>query len=300
MIRWLVSLLIVGLAGCASTRPAPVADSTANRVENIKLAKPAAGKTEPARPAPPAPASPDGAVVRPIAGSGPVAARSLDEAPIGTRPLASSAAAPAPSPSSTPGAMIAPGNTETFKRSPKGGKLPYSSENLALLKAREGGQSVSQTLPTPAPSPAPAPPPAPAPAPGSVPAATDSGALAWGWPTGGKLLAGFSESGGGEMNKGIDIAGRTGEPVLAAANGKVIHVGSELRGLGNFVVIKHSADFLSVYGHNSRILVKQDQTVTRGQKIAELGSSDSDQPKLHFEVRQQGKPVDPLRFLPAR
>ena len=100
-------------------------------------------------------------------------------------------------------------------------------------------------------------------------------------------------------NKGIDLAGRMGEPVQAAGAGKVTYVGS-LRGYGDFLVIRHNSDFISVYAHTSKILVKKDQTVNKGQKIAELGSSDADQPKLHFEIRQQSRPVDPLKLLPAR
>ena len=87
---------------------------------------------------------------------------------------------------------------------------------------------------------------------------------------------------------------------MAAATGKVILVSNALRGYGNFVIIKHNNTFLSVYAHNSRILVKEEQSVSKGQKIAEIGSSDADQPKLHFEIRRQGKPVDPLKLLPVR
>jgi lipoprotein NlpD len=116
------------------------------------------------------------------------------------------------------------------------------------------------------------------------------------WPAAGALLAGFAEG----SSKGLDIAGKTGEPVHAAAAGKVILVSNALRGYGNFVIIKHNNLYLSVYAHNSRILVKEEQTVSKGQKIAEIGSSDADVSKLHFEIRRQGKPVDPARHLPAR
>ncbi len=123
----------------------------------------------------------------------------------------------------------------------------------------------------------------------------------WTWPTGGKVLTQFVDGGAGkESNKGIDIAGRAGEPVQAAAAGKVVYAGSGLRGYGNLVIVRHNATYLSAYAHNSKILVKEGQTVTRGQKIAEIGSSDADQPKLHFEIRFQGKPVDPLKYLPER
>jgi lipoprotein NlpD len=100
-------------------------------------------------------------------------------------------------------------------------------------------------------------------------------------------------------NRGIDIAGAPGTPVLAAAGGKVEYVGSAVRGLGNLVIIKHNDEYLTAYAHNRVILVKERESVTKGQKIAELGSSDTDQPKLHFELRKQGVPVDPLKYLPG-
>jgi lipoprotein NlpD len=137
--------------------------------------------------------------------------------------------------------------------------------------------------------------------PAPVPAPAADGEVDWAWPASGKLLATFTEGGGQDTaTKGIDIAGKVGDPVLAAAAGKVVYVGNGLRGYGNLVIVRHNAAFLSAYAHNSRILVKEGQTVTRGQRIADLGNSDADQPKLHFEVRHQGKPVDPLKYLPAR
>ncbi|HEY8355199.1 MAG TPA: peptidoglycan DD-metalloendopeptidase family protein [Methylophilaceae bacterium] len=125
--------------------------------------------------------------------------------------------------------------------------------------------------------------------------ATNAG-ITWSWPTRGELLSGFNESGNA---KGIDIAGSNGQPILAAAPGKVIYSGSDLRGYGRLVIIKHNDEFLSVYAHNSKILVKEGETVARGQKIAEMGNSDADRVKLHFEIRRQGKSVDPAQFLPA-
>lgn len=122
-------------------------------------------------------------------------------------------------------------------------------------------------------------------------AASDS---AWAWPTQGKVIKGFSESGSA---RGIDIAGTMGQPVHAAGPGKVIYSGSDLRGYGKLVIIKHEDNFLSVYAHNSNILVKEGQQVIKGQKIAEMGNTDSDQVKLHFEIRQQGKSVDPMKYL---
>ena len=115
------------------------------------------------------------------------------------------------------------------------------------------------------------------------------------WPTRGNVLAGFDEV----KNKGIDIAGKAGDPVLAAADGKVVYAGSGLRGYGNLVILKHNNTYLTAYAHNQSLLVKEDQPIKRGQKIAEMGNSDADQVKLHFEIRRQGKPVDPAKYLPA-
>lgn len=115
----------------------------------------------------------------------------------------------------------------------------------------------------------------------------------WAWPTKGKITANFNEGGG----KGMDIAGTTGQTIIAAAGGKVIYSGSDLRGYGKLVIIKHNASYLSVYAHNSQIVVKEGQLVSRGQKIAEMGNTDSNTVKLHFEIRRQGKSVDPSKYL---
>lgn len=118
-------------------------------------------------------------------------------------------------------------------------------------------------------------------------------AIDWAWPTKGKVIANFNDAG----NKGIDIAGNTGQSVEAAAAGKVIYSGSDLRGYGKLVIIKHNSTYLSVYAHNNQILVKEGQQVSGGQKIAEMGSTDSNTVKLHFEIRRQGKSVDPSKYL---
>ncbi len=115
------------------------------------------------------------------------------------------------------------------------------------------------------------------------------------WPVRGPLIAGFDEA----KNKGLDIAGKAGDPVLAAADGKVVYAGSGLRGYGNLIILKHNNTYLTAYAHNQTLLVKEEQTIKRGQKIAEMGNSDADQVKLHFEIRRQGKPVDPAKYLPA-
>ena len=120
-------------------------------------------------------------------------------------------------------------------------------------------------------------------------------ALDWGMPAQGKLVGTFSEA---ENRKGIDIAGKLGQPVYASAPGKVVYSGSGLRGYGKLLIIKHNKTYLSAYAHNDKLLVKEGETVTRGQKIAEMGKTDSDRVELHFEVRRLGKPVDPANYLP--
>ena len=119
--------------------------------------------------------------------------------------------------------------------------------------------------------------------------------LNWTWPANGRVIAGFGDAATG---KGIDISGTRGQPIFAAAAGKVVYSGIGLHGYGKLVIIKHDAIYLTAYAHNQAILVKEGQTVSRGQQIAEMGDSDADQVELHFEVRQMGKPVDPLKYLP--
>ena len=126
--------------------------------------------------------------------------------------------------------------------------------------------------------------------------ATSDDDIAWIWPTTGSVLAGFDEV----KNKGLDIGGTPGTPIIAAADGRVVYVGAGLRGYGNLIILKHNSTYLTAYAHNQSLLVKEDQSVRKGQKIAEMGSSDSDRVKLHFEVRRLGKPVDPAKYLPPR
>ena len=120
--------------------------------------------------------------------------------------------------------------------------------------------------------------------------------IVWVWPSEGKVIANFDDNKG----KGIDIAGKAGQDVVAAAAGTVMYAGSAIKGLGNLIVIRHSDNMSSVYAHNRVILVKEKQIISKGQKIAEMGNSDSDVVKLHFEIRQQGKSVDPAKYLPGR
>lgn len=126
----------------------------------------------------------------------------------------------------------------------------------------------------------------------------DNKKVVWNWPAPGKVTQAFSES--GSVNKGIDIAGNLGEPVSAAASGKVVYAGSGLLGYGQLIIIKHNDQFLSAYAHNRVLLVKEGDAVKAGQKIAEIGASGADKVKLHFEIRRDGKPVDPEEFLPRR
>lgn len=168
---------------------------------------------------------------------------------------------------------MSPGVEAPLKQAPKGGKQPYSDQ--AWTAVQPGGGI---------------PPLAPV-----VPSATAAGSN-WLWPASGTILAGFNES----TNKGIDIAGSPGDPVLASAAGKVVYSGSGLRGYGKLVIIKHDENYLTAYAHNRDLLVKEGDDVNRGQKIAELGSTDADRPKLHFEIRKQGRPVDPMTYLPPR
>jgi lipoprotein NlpD len=213
---------------------------------------------------------PDASVqVRPVVTPGSVEARSLGgdarastESPRATvEPRAAAAARP-----------------ELLKTGPKAMKLPYSEENVAVILRQSPPEAKVEAL---------------APQPG---AAVESDGVDWMWPASGRVLAGFSKG----ANKGVDILGKVGDPVFASASGRVVYSGAGLRGYGKLVIIKHNDTYLSAYAHNSNLLVKEGQNVARGQKIAEIGNTDSPQVKLHFEIRRLGEPVDPLKFLPER
>lgn len=171
----------------------------------------------------------------------------------------------------TPKAAPPPGG---IKSQPKTGKLPYSETALAQAEAM---QEERKDVPSDAGD------------------AEEEENLEWGMPSSGKVIADFSES---ANRKGVDIAGKSGQAVVASAPGKVVYSGSGLRGYGKLVIIKHNNTFLSAYAHNDQILVKEGQSVGKGQKIAEMGNTDADQVKLHFEIRKFGKPVDPAQYLP--
>ena len=171
------------------------------------------------------------------------------------------------------------------KTTPRADKKPYSEENVAESQRGEKAETVVSAAAVPAGSRV-----------GATVTATDDEKLSWMWPSDGRIIATFDEG----KNKGIDIAGRAGQQVMAAGAGKVMYAGSGIRGYGNLVIVKHSNSLLSAYAHNRAIVVKEGDNVTKGQVIAEMGDSDADTVKLHFEIRQQGKPVDPARFLPSR
>lgn len=127
-------------------------------------------------------------------------------------------------------------------------------------------------------------------------AAPPVGSKCWRWPTTGKVIVPFSDSDGG--NKGIDIAGKRGQPIYASAAGTVVYVGNQLRGYGNLVMIKHNEEYITAYAHNETTLVNTSQKVTAGQKIATMGSSGSDSVNLHFQIRYRANAIDPQRYLP--
>jgi lipoprotein NlpD len=235
------------------------------------------------------PPGPDGVVVSPV-----------EQAPaIATRPLGPEAATPAPAPAAAP----APAGLRT---EPKGIRLPYSDENLAAVQRADAARTAAPPKPEAPPpvaaaKPEPAPPVAaakPEPPAAAAKPAPDSGddRVDWAWPATGKVVANFN----GASNKGLDIGGRVGDPVYASAPGKVVYSGEGIPAYGKLVIIRHNGTYLSAYAHNSQILVKEGQTVAKGQKIAEVGSSGSESPRLHFEIRRLGRPVDPLQYLPSR
>ena len=155
------------------------------------------------------------------------------------------------------------------------------------------GPAAPVALASAASQPAAAPPREPAPPPAPREGDDD---INWTWPAAGPVATPFDEA----RNKGLVFRGKAGDPVYAAADGRVVYAGSGLRGYGNLIILKHNATYLTAYAHNQTLLVKDDQNVKRGQKIAEMGSSDADSVQLHFEIRRQGKPIDPARLLPAR
>jgi lipoprotein NlpD len=187
------------------------------------------------------------------------------------------------------------------------GQDPGAATIRAVTPPRPVDKAASEAKPLPpatgtsapaVPVPVVVPPPvaAPSPAPAGSSAATGDDDLNWMWPVQGPVIAPFDDS----RNKGVALGGKAGDTVVAAADGRVVYAGSGLRGYGNLVIIKHNDTFLTAYAHNQIVVVREDQNVKRGQKIAEMGSTDADRVQLHFEIRRRGKPVDPARYLPNR
>jgi lipoprotein NlpD len=182
-------------------------------------------------------------------------------------------------PSIDPNAVAARGVTPTkVEPRPLDAKLPAAAASANAASTPAAAASASP------------------PATAAAPAKDPDDDLGWLWPASGPVASGFEEG----RSKGVAITGKAGDPVLAAADGRVVYAGSGLRGYGNLVIVKHNNTYLTAYAHNQTLLVKEDQVVRRGQRIAEMGSSDADRVQLHFEIRKQGKPVDPQRLLPPR
>lgn len=223
-----------------------------------------------------------GAVSRPVSSSG-----------VEVRPVAAAGSAPAAV------------SSDGVRREPKGGKVAYSEQAWAQAQKPEAPVVLAKVDPKPEAKPETKAETKPEPvkpeakeekkAEPAKPANGDD-KIDWAWPASGKIIAGFNET----SSKGVDLSGKPGDPVLAAASGRVVYAGTGLRGYGKLVIVKHDNSYLSAYAHNQNLLVKEGQAVSRGQKIAELGDTDSDRPKLHFEIRRQGKPVDPGKYLPPR
>jgi len=187
----------------------------------------------------------------------------------------------------TPGVATAPlGSNGAVQSAPLNGAAPSTGAAAGVAAPPIYGSSANSAALTP---------------PSSAAAASDSAAgassnVSFSWPVRGQLLGTFNDS----TNKGVNIGGAAGEAVKASADGRVVYAGNGLRGYGNLIIIKHDATYLTAYAHNRSLMVKEGDAVTKGQKIAEMGNSDSDRVMLHFEVRRQGKPVDPLKYLPPQ
>ena len=183
--------------------------------------------------------------------------------------------------------------SSSVKTQPKAIKLPYSEQAVAQLENQKIASPKPIVLPPKIVKPEEEKQP-PTEVPKETPRSGDDENVEWGWPAQGKIAANFSDN---TNAKGVDIAGKSGQTVVAAASGKVVYSGSGLRGYGKLIIIKHNKTYLSAYAHNNQILVREGQQVVKGQKIAEMGNTDADQVKLHFEIRRLGKPVDPMKYL---
>jgi lipoprotein NlpD len=237
---------------------------------------------------------------RPVRDAAPASVVAIDTTPRPSRPAVSEPrpvdrsrmASPVASPPRQPPA-VAPSDAVAPARPTS---APVVSGNAAPTAATPAAGAV--VPPATAPAPTVAPPPSGA-TPSTAPVATlASGGVIWRWPAGGKVIGGFL--GGDQTRQGVDIAGSAGSPVVAAADGTVVYSGNGLLGYGELIIVKHNSSFLSAYGHNRKRLVKEGDRVRAGQQIAEMGASGATRDMLHFEIRRNGKPVNPLEFLPAR
>lgn len=303
---WLGAAVVAALlaAGCANPRPAPVVNRTGI---------PQQAQVPPEAPAPPPvealpgqqPGQPGVAGVPGTPGVGEtpgVIATPIPSGTIEAAPIQQGAAPVDPNLKTGPSGIKRPygemASVDQRNLQPGGSTAPAASAPAVVsTSASPSAPLAAQPKPQPAP-PAPvatAPSTAtPAPAPAGGTGTLDG--VPFGWPVSGNVLETFDQT----SNKGLSLAGKAGDTVRAAADGRVIFSGAGPRGYGNLVIVKHDKELLSVYAHNRSLAVKEGQAVKRGQKIAELGNSGTDVPKLHFEIRQQGKPIDPLAVLPRR
>jgi lipoprotein NlpD len=298
-----LAVTAVAVVGCAAPPPAPIVSRTG------PAAKPAQQATRPA-PTAPAPAARPQQPPQPTVQTAPIRSGSVEARSTDGRPA--TGATPSPQPGqlaqgsvqqpgpagpagfgAPPGGPVQPGQAVqpgaappagTVRTEPRGTKAPYSDAAMAEMRRADAAPPMAAATPRLEQPPRPE---------GAQPA-DDGNAFAW--PGGGKLMQSFEQS----ARRGIVLEGAPGDEVLAAADGRVIFSGAGPRDYGNLVIVKHDNDLLSVYAHNRSLSVKEGQNVRRGQKIAEVGDSGTTSPRLHFEIRQQGKPVDPMRFLPRR
>lgn len=317
----------LAIAGCASHAPAPVVQRPSPPAESSAQRAPAAPATAPARPAaqPGTPAAerdarPEVHVVRKGDTLLSIALEyGLDYRDVATwnrleninlirigqaltlRPPGDTATG-APPPAGAiarPAEVRPPGglaravplaDPDGVRTEPRALRQPFSERALAEATAagrRPGDAVVARIEPRATSVPEAIVPPRP-----EVP--VDPAVINWAWPTSGALIERFSDT-----NRGIDIGGKAGQPILASADGRVVYSGSAIRGYGRMLIVKHNDQYVSVYAHAAELLVKEGQAVSRGQRIAEMGSTDADRVKLHFEIRRMGRPMDPLRYLPG-